>query len=285
MTDATPTFESFSRNGFCVFEQVLPAKMIKDLSDLTDTILAEQDESHFASKISQGSMVMIDWALSHKHRLFAEFITNPNTLVALANLGFDEPKFGHGRIISKPPYSPQLFWHEDGRFWNDPVSYTTQPIQVFLMYYLTDTRPENGCLRVIPGSHLKRHLLHDQISERHTDQLSRFENPEDPEFSFVENEIDVPLRAGDVVLGYGSLLHASHANRSDERRTVLTMWYYPDFANLPDRTKATVALAEKRTGEVEEGSEAIEHLLEPLRVSYDGDAQPIEHELRPLGLK
>tara|TARA_Y100000814_G_scaffold225891_1_gene169847 strand:- start:598 stop:789 length:192 start_codon:yes stop_codon:yes gene_type:complete len=63
------------------------------------------------------------------------------------------------------------------------------------------------------------------------------------------------------------------------------MWYYPDFVNLPERTKATVALAEKRTGEVEEGSEAIEHLLEPLRVSYDGDAQPIEHELRPLGLK
>ena len=91
----------------------------------------------------------------------AKLVTYPKMIQALAELGFDQPKFGHGRIISKPAYSPPLFWHEDGRFWDDPVSYTTQPIQCFLMYYLTDTSPENGCLQVIPGSHLKRHPLHD----------------------------------------------------------------------------------------------------------------------------
>ena len=29
------------------------------------------------------------------------------------------------------------------------------------MYYLVDTTPENGCLRVLAGSHLKRHPVHD----------------------------------------------------------------------------------------------------------------------------
>ena len=82
-------------------------------------------------------------------------------LAALAQLGFAQPKFGHGRIISKPPHSLPLFWHEDGRFGDDPVSYPWQPIQCFLMFYLNDTSAQNGCLRVIPGSHLKRHSLHD----------------------------------------------------------------------------------------------------------------------------
>ena len=160
---------------------------------------------------------------------------------ALAELGFAQPKFGHGRIISKPVYSPPLFWHEDGRFWDDPVSYTTQPIQCFLMYYLTDTSPENGCLRVIPGSHLKRHPLHDQTSPRHTDELRTYANPDNIAFQRAAGEIDVPVKAGDLVIGFGTLFHAAHANQTDGRRTVLTMWYYPDYVDLPQPTQATVA--------------------------------------------
>jgi len=41
--------------------------------------------------------------------------------------------------------------HRDGRFWNDPASSTPAAMQVFLMFYLTDTSRENGCLRVVPG--------------------------------------------------------------------------------------------------------------------------------------
>ncbi len=98
-------------------------------------------------------MVLLTWKMAYQHAVLAELIAYPEML---AELGFNDPKFGHGRIISRPPHSRPLYWHEDVRFWIDPVSYTPQPIQVFLMYYLTDTTPENGCLRVIPGSHLKR---------------------------------------------------------------------------------------------------------------------------------
>ena len=40
----------------------------------------------------------------------------------------------------------------DGWFWDEDVAYAKYPVQLFAMYYLTDTRRENGCLRVIPGS-------------------------------------------------------------------------------------------------------------------------------------
>lgn len=276
--------EQFARDGFYVFENILDDGMVDRLRSFSDKVLAEQDPEHFERFRTSGSMVMIDWAMTFEHPFLAEFIASPRTLEALKQLGFDEPKFGHGRIISKPPHSPPLFWHEDGRFWDDPVSYTLQPIQVFLMYYLTDTTPTNGCLRVIPGSHLKRHPLHDKIAERHTVELSTYANPDDPEFSIVDDEIDVPLKAGDLVMGYGSLLHASHPNRSDERRTVLTMWYYPDFVNLPERTQATVAFVEQKTGLVDAMPRQFHDSLDPLRIVYEGDAEPIEQQWVP-GLK
>ena len=37
-------------------------------------------------------------------------MAEPGVVASLQELGFAEPKFGHGRIISKPPHSPQLYW-------------------------------------------------------------------------------------------------------------------------------------------------------------------------------
>ena len=74
-------------------------------------------------------MILVNGPFIERYQVFAKFVAYPPILRALARLGFPDAKFGHGRVISKPPYSPPLFWHEDGRFWNDPVSYTPVPIQ------------------------------------------------------------------------------------------------------------------------------------------------------------
>ena len=234
----------FMNDGFYVFRNMLEPELIDTLKEITDDVLAQQEEAHFEQQRAPGSMVMIDWEMAYRYDGFADLIVYPKLLKGLAQLGFAEPKFGHGRIISKPPHSPRLFWHEDGRFWDDPVSYTPQPIQCFLMYYLVDTAPENGCLRVIPGSHLKRHALHDQVPVRHAEKLKTYADPDHIAFQHAEGEIDMPVRAGDAVMGYGTLFHSAHANRTNQRRTGLTMWYYPDFVDLPEHTQATVASLE-----------------------------------------
>ncbi|MEM7128029.1 MAG: phytanoyl-CoA dioxygenase family protein [Chloroflexota bacterium] len=273
--------DQFHKDGYCLFQNLLEAETVERLREMSDHVLAQQERAHFDQQRATGSMVLINWEMAFQHPIMAELIAHPNMLDALAELGFDEPKFGHGRIISKPPHSPPLFWHEDGRFWDDPVSYTPQPIQVFLMYYLTDTTPENGCLRVIPGSHLNRHPLHDQAAAMHTDELRGYENPEHIQFQRAEGEIDVPVKAGDLVMGYGTLFHAAHANRSDEKRTVLTMWYYPDFVNLPERTQATVNFLEGGNRNAVAPNREMGALMAPLRISYEGDAQPIEQQWVP----
>ncbi len=274
--------EKFIRDGYALFRGVLEPELVESLRAWSDGVLEQQDEAHFARNRTTGSMVLIDWAMAYRYDALAELIAHRRVLAAVAELGFAEPKFGHGRIISKPPQSPPLFWHEDGRFWGDPVSYTWQPIQCFLMYYLTDTDARNGCLRVIPGSHRKRHALHDQAAPMHTDELRTYANPGDAAFQRAEGEVDVPVEAGDLVMGYGRLFHASHANLSDERRTVLTMWYYPHFVDLPERTQATIFSLERGNGETGTGpSTGLQARLEPLRIVYEGSAEPIATQWAP----
>ena len=274
--------ERFIRDGFVLFKGVLEPEMVEGLRAWSDGVLGQQEEAHFEQNRTTGSMVLIDWAMAYEHAVLAELIAYPRVMAALGELGFAEPKFGHGRIISKPPQSPPLFWHEDGRFWDDPVSYTWQPIQAFLMYYLTDTDVRNGCLRVIPGSHRKRHALHDQAAPTHTDELRTYANPGDVAFQRAEGEVDVPVKAGDVVMGYGRLFHASHANLSDERRTVLTMWYYPHFVDLPERTQATIYKLEGGNSVTETRPQGrILRRLEPLRIAYEGSAEPIGTQWTP----
>ena len=265
----------FERDGFYIFRDVLDEPMLDRLREASDASLGEKDEQHFADNVTTGSMILVDRAFIERHPVFAELIAYPGILEALASLGFRHPKFGHGRVISKPPHSPRLFWHQDGRFWDDPVSLTPVPIQSFLMFYLVDTSPENGCLRVVPGSHLKRHSLHDLAPPTQRRENTRYEDPHVPAFERAEGEIDVPLRAGDFVMGYGTLFHASHPNAADQRRTCLTMWYYPAFPDLPERTKATVAQVESNTRLADITSPEVSRLLAPLEIDYRGDAEPI----------
>lgn len=264
--------DQLDHDGFCLLENIIDATMLTRLRELTDDVIARQEAAHFARNRAQGSLIR-----ATEDPFMARLIAYPPILEALARLGFPDPKFGSGFIISKPPKSPPLFWHQDARFWNDPISYTQRTIQCFLMIYLVDTTPHNGCLRLIPGSHLKRHRLHDALPDAHEDDLSRADDMAHLAFQRAEGEVDAPVRAGDVVMGSARLLHAAHGNSSDKRRTNITLWYYPDFANLPESIRAYLA----ETDWSPDWYQLNRELLEPLRPQYDGDATPIALNRKP----
>ncbi len=264
--------EQLDRDGFCLLESLIGEDMLERLRAVTDGVIARQEAAHFARNRAQGSLIRVT-----EDPFMARLIANPPILEALAGLGFSDPKYGSGFIISKPPQSPPLFWHQDARFWNDPISYTPRTIQCFLMIYLVDTTPHNGCLRLIPGSHLKRHRLHDALPDAHEDDLSKADDIAHLAFQRAEGEVDVPVKAGDVVMGSARLLHAAHGNRSDQRRTNITLWYYPEFAKLPEPIQAYLA----DTNWPPEWYAENRDLLAPLRPVYEGDAAPITLNRKP----
>ncbi|MBM3265809.1 MAG: phytanoyl-CoA dioxygenase family protein [candidate division Zixibacteria bacterium] len=127
-------------------------------------------------------------------------------------------------ILSKPPGGPPLYWHQDWIQWNDPISLAPWPQYLFLSYYLVDTTLENGCFRIIPGTHRKRHPLHDAVLVAHQ-TTSYFSDITDPVmFGNPPDAVDLPVRAGSLVIGEGRALHAARGNNSDKRRTLLLGW-------------------------------------------------------------
>lgn len=260
-------FDRLVEDGYCLVEGVLDAEMLRRLRQRTDALLDIQTEEQRRQQKSTGSMISV-----FDDPLFAELVAWPRAVGVLHRLGMLRPKFSSGFVISKPPGSPALFWHQDWWGWNDPCSYTPLPQQLFLMYYLVDTEPHNGCLRLLRGSHRKRHPMHDTVPDAHTEELRRVADPAHPAYQALPDEVDVPVRAGDLVIGDSRLLHAAHANSSAARRTVVTLWYHPYFSLLPEPIQAQIGAPRERgswTGAVLEG-------VRDLIPSYEGRAEPLE---------
>ena len=259
--------------GYCRAPVRLPAAMLDELRVATEDLCADQSHEHAARFRAQGSMFQLG---SARGAVFGRLISWPPALAVLASMGFDAPTYTDGYVISKPPRSPRLFWHYDWFAWEDPTAYDATPQQVFLMYYLSDTRPTNGCLRAVPGSHIHHNALHDLIAEPHSRGLSEA-GANGAATTTRPDELDIPVRAGDLLIGDARLLHATHANDSEARRTVITLWFQPDFAGLPDRIKAQMVA---KTHAIPDAWPAdLRASVASLNPVYEGDADPYGRSL------
>ncbi len=110
-------------------------------------------------------------------------------------------------------------WHQDVTYWGlDPA------FAITAWYAVDDSDAENGCMRAIPGTHhgIREHGK----SERKGNLLSiNQEVPVTPEEE--ARAVDMPLRAGEISLHHGALIHGSNPNRSSRRRCGLTLRYIP----------------------------------------------------------
>jgi ectoine hydroxylase-related dioxygenase (phytanoyl-CoA dioxygenase family) len=146
-------------------------------------------------------------------------------------------------------------------------------VQVFLMYYLIDTNRQNGCLRVIPGSHRRRHRLHALPPAHGANFAAAGEGH--AAFQPDPDEVDVPVRAGDLLIGDARLIHSAHPNRSAQRRTVITLWFVPAFGELSEHLQAFYGRFGGKAPERPTGwTDASWRQLEPILARYDGAAEP-----------
>jgi hypothetical protein len=226
--------EKLERQGYCVVSNLFDQPMIEKISQWCDKALETVSENHRAQFKSQGCLVDIS-----DYPDFSEIIGH-EALAALFNeLDLGGHVFSSGSIISKPPASPPLFWHHDWWGWDDPLSYTDRIPQVNMMIYLSPTSPDNGCLRVIPGSHHQKHPIH-EVPAVYGSSMSRVENLEHPLYQSWEGEVAIEVQPGDVVVKDTRLLHSAYANTSNENRTLLSLNFNPDFSDLPAGMQARI---------------------------------------------
>ena len=114
-------------------------------------------------------------------------------------------------------------WHQDVTYWGlePPLAHTA-------WIAIDDSDAENGCMRVIPGSHKSGIVTHG-TSEREGNLLSI--NQEIPdELVDTGRAIDLELSAGQTSVHHGQLFHASMPNTSNRRRCGLTVRFIPPEA-------------------------------------------------------
>lgn len=122
------------------------------------------------------------------------------------------------------PDAPPKFvaWHQDVTYWG-----LEPPLAVTAWYAVDDADAENGCMRVIPGTHLGGIREHG-TSSRAGNLLSI--NQEVPVTEAEEAAaVDAALRAGEISLHHGVLVHGSNPNLSSRRRCGLTIRYVPPY--------------------------------------------------------
>lgn len=258
-------------DGFCVLEQIVPDAFFERMKTACFEHLKTVTEEHRAQQRSTGSLINL-----HNIPMLAELVTLPEALEGYRRMGFDDVRYTGGYLISKPPKSPPLFWHFDWMGWAHPLSYEKAPLQTFFMYYLVDTTLENGCLKVIPRSHLEEHPLHQIMEEAHSPELREARDLNAPEFAHYPDQVDVCVKAGDLVIGDSRLIHGSHANDSDQERPVLTLWMHPEFNALPESLQAFCTSPDMYGNWPDEAKT----ILEPMRPNYEGDAKGVRSRTR-----
>jgi ectoine hydroxylase-related dioxygenase (phytanoyl-CoA dioxygenase family) len=119
-------------------------------------------------------------------------------------------------------------WHQDGHYWPiRPLATCT----VWLALDRSDTA--NGCLRVIPRSHVGSRL-HDHLHEDRTDLVLSQRTRAD---AFDETTaVDLELDPGQMSLHDVYLIHGAGANTSPRRRAGVALRYMP-ATSLFDRSQ------------------------------------------------
>ena len=181
-------------------------------------------------------------ALGHTHAYFRwayDLATHPKILDAVEDILGPDVLVWTVSIFPKYPRDPgYISWHQDGTYWGlDSTRVTTAWVA------LTDSTVENGCMRVIPGSH-RRPILPHRDTYAADNRLSRGQE--------IEVEVDeadaveVVLRAGEMSLHHVNTIHGSNPNPSDGSRIGFAPRFTTPATRQVDGESPTAVLARGR---------------------------------------
>ncbi len=206
--------EQYDRDGYAIFREVIDPALVAEAGDH----VAWLQDKHPEVRPEQLGHVFL------KDDPFWVRLVSDERLVDLASVfvGPDVALFA-SHYISKPPFSGQpVLWHQDGAYW--PL----EPMKVVTLWLAVDeSTPENGCMRVIPGTH--RGELHSLRTNTEVQSVLGSESDIDVDES---EAVDLILAPGDVEVHHPGIMHGSNANTSPRRRCGLTIRYIPTSTRI-----------------------------------------------------
>ena len=171
-----------------------------------------------------------------RDKLYKDWATSPELAVRLRQLldpDLELSQAHHNCIMTKnPAFSSATGWHQDIRYWS-----FEQPELVSVWLALGPEHEENGCLRLVPGSH-RMHFRREQYDD---DRFFRADIEENS--GILQSKVAAELDEGDVLFFHCRLLHAAARNRTDLTKFAAVFTYHSAH-NPPLRGTRSASLPE-----------------------------------------
>ena len=236
----------FRRDGFFVARHLLPENYIATMKRVTqrDLLSHEGDVEYEAdlsypgapeNRESEGGRTIrrLRQAVS-RDPIFCVMLKQPFLLHRLQQLLGPHvvmPLAHHNCIMTKQPkFSSDTGWHQDTRYWS-----FQSPDLVNLWIALGPETLQNGCLQVLPATHLQptpRERLDDDL-------FLRKDLPENQ--SLLKSATPVELEPGDALFFHARCFHAATRNYSTEtKQSVVFTFRSLDNSPLPDTRSSSL---------------------------------------------
>jgi ectoine hydroxylase-related dioxygenase (phytanoyl-CoA dioxygenase family) len=244
----------FKVRGFVNGGQVLNDEEVDALRADMERVIANRDNPNVKQPVLLRNLsrdentpvwqIVNIWEVSDA---FHALISQPQIVEGLAQLtDATELRIWHDQIQYKPAQVGGVnMWHQDAPYW--PIIAPMTEVSAWVA--LDDVDVDNGCMSMIPGSH----LWGNNIEFIHT--LKDFDSmPEEFEGHKLE-VVRCPVKKGEVHYHHALTWHGSHANTSGRPRRAIALHYmtqdtrYVAAGNHPMKPFVEVADGELMRGE------------------------------------
>jgi phytanoyl-CoA hydroxylase len=238
--------DQFQRDGYVIVRGLAPPALAQTLlaaarADLEcrATPLEYEADLHYpgapASKAAPGGATVRRLLLAYNRAdAFRKWSTGPVVATCLRQLLGPQVALvqaHHNCIMTKQPhFSSDTLWHQDMRYWA-----FARPDLISVWLALGTEQPENGCLRLLPGTH-RMNFAPERLDAQ---CFLRLDHPENK--ALLAAEVVAKLAPGDVLFFHALTFHAATRNRTEETKFSLVFTYRAaDNTPLADSRSASL---------------------------------------------
>jgi ectoine hydroxylase len=214
-----------SDKGYIIIRKLFDSEemaILKEVISVNERM--KQHAQHALDKSSQGNRPSFEtifvWNDTANQDIFAKATRSNRIFERLEYFFQDKVYVYHNKVALKYPGVVGFSYHQDYAYWYGMGNIFPDMATIFIA--IDDATAENGCLKILEGSHKMGRLDHEN-----------YNGPEDSGVALERldvikemfPEIVVELASGDAVLFHGNMLHSSDDNNSQKSRLALLGCY------------------------------------------------------------
>ena len=196
----------FRHNGFHKLKNRLPEELVEKLKEAIWRNIREEVVP--VVRDAEGRIIRLSGVVD-RDPVFLKTASSPLVLDPLEsllgpNIELIRNRHNHATLRRASEHRPEGL-HRDVRQWSRTI--------FTVIFYLEETTVENGCTRVVPGSHhfpgVKGRLYDDSVTRQ-----------------LLEQAVPVPMPEGGMLVIDSMIMHGVGQNRTDGTRMSMTMGYH-----------------------------------------------------------